>query len=166
MPVLLWTLLVFDLSQQTFREQSIQPFLHKLVPKEEIHAYIPDVTVRYSRAVIDSQSEPYRFVEFLFRKTAHLVVYAVLALFAYAALYPHGMKRPCMFIISLLYVTAIALCDEWVQSAAAMRTSAIQDVVLDTAGGIVGLGAAVWVVPWGSRFVRRRFSSRRWNADL
>ncbi len=57
-------------------------------------------------------------------------------------------------IFTLLYVVVIAMGDEWVQSAAAMRTSAIQDVVLDTAGGLAGLSAAVWAVPWGIRLWR------------
>ncbi|MGX4587118.1 VanZ family protein [Paenibacillus chitinolyticus] len=154
LPVLLWTLLVFHWSHQSFREQSIQPLLHKLFTKEEIHDYIPQVTVRYHHTIIRAQSDPMRFIEFIFRKTAHLVVYAVLAALAYQALCFWGSRRRKRILFSLLYVVVIAMGDEWVQSAAAMRTSAIQDVVLDTAGGLAGLSAAVWTVPWGNRLWR------------
>ncbi|MFS0839907.1 VanZ family protein [Paenibacillus sp. 1P03SA] len=132
----------------------MQPLLHKLFTKEEIHDYFPQVTVRYHHTIIRAQSDPMRFIEFIFRKTAHLVVYAVLAALAYRALSLMGNGRGKRLLFSLLYVILIATGDEWVQSAAAMRTSAIQDVILDTAGGLAGLAAAVWAVPEGIRFWR------------
>lgn len=161
---MLWTLLVFHWSHQSFREQSIQPLLHKLFTKEEIHDYIPQVTVRYHHTIVRAQSDPMRFIEFIFRKTAHLVVYAVLAALAYRALAVTGNWRGRRLLFSLLYVIVITIGDEWVQSAAAMRTSAIQDVVLDTAGGLAGLAAAVWAAPWGIRLWRTSSRIKRREA--
>lgn len=143
MPVLLWTLLIFGFSSQSYQEQSIQPFLQNHFSQEAMRKAIPDITVRYHHAVIEARNEPFRFVEFLFRKAAHLFTYAMLGAFAYAALLSYDWKRLYKLFAAEGYTVLIASLDEWNQSMSAQRTSAIQDVAMDAVGGCIGLLLAI-----------------------
>lgn len=141
MPVLLWALLIVDMSRQSYAEQSIQPILHKLASKEVLSDYMPDMTIRYHGTVIVAKRDPYRFIEFGFRKGAHFFVYAVLAVAASAGLsaWAGQCRRSWAIPVCAILITLIvSLLDEGLQSKALMRTPAIQDVVVDQIGAATG----------------------------
>ncbi|GGF98485.1 VanZ family protein [Paenibacillus abyssi] len=139
-PVVWWTFTILGFSSQPYTEQSIQPWLRDQVTEARLSSLLPDTTLRYHHAVIHAKQEPYRFVEFIFRKSAHLFVYAVLAVLTYTAIKPWLRDRPAvLLLVSLSYVLVFSLVDEWRQSLNPMRTSTIQDVAVDVAGGVIGL---------------------------
>jgi len=148
-PVLAWTALIFVLSSQTYATQSIQPVLHRYWSTDSLRSLVPDVTVHYDKAVIVAHEAPYRFAEFLFRKSAHLFVYAVLANLAYVAFRSSRLWRSGVLgsaVLAVGYCFAIACLDEWNQARFAQRTSTFTDVLLDTAGGVMGVVAMIAVV--------------------
>ncbi|MFC5401556.1 VanZ family protein [Cohnella soli] len=153
-PALLWLLLIVVLSRQPYADQSIQSFLHDVAPKEVMTSAVPDVTVHYNGATIVAKKEPYRFVEFLFRKSAHLGVYAVLAcVTAFALRKIPGLRGKewvawCGGIASTMFV---GMLDETLQSEAALRTPAVQDVLVDMTGGTIGVLAAYAGWRWRTR---------------
>ena len=154
LPLCLWIALIFALSSQPYQEQTIQPYLRKHVNEREAKRLLPDVTVRYRTSVIRTAAEPFLFMEFLFRKGAHLFVYAVLAVLAYVALLPCREKRllwksPAI----LLFAALIASLDEWNQLLRPGRTGAIEDVWIDLTGAAFGL-LLIYICRFLQRFVR------------
>jgi len=99
---------------------------------------VPELTVHYHHATIRAKEQPFEFIEFMFRKSSHLFIYAVLAAVSCWAIIP--LKRIfTQLLLVLMYVALIACADEWNQMRSVQRTSAIQDVVLDVSGGLLGL---------------------------
>ncbi|GIP39889.1 hypothetical protein J31TS4_31690 [Paenibacillus sp. J31TS4] len=107
--------------------------------EQTLRQVVPDVTFRYHKSVVDAKRNPYGFVEFLFRKAAHLFVYGMLAVFAFVALLPYRGHVAAKAAFVLAAVAATALVDEWNQLQRGGRTGAIQDVFVDLTGAAVAL---------------------------
>ncbi|MDG0811846.1 VanZ family protein [Cohnella rhizosphaerae] len=109
-------LLIFDFSSQPYSKQSIIPFMKAHIEKSQLQQVVPDVTIRYNHSVIRAKADPYRFVEFLFRKSAHLFMYFMLGLLAHLLLVPWIRTLMLRVPGALLIAAAIASLDEWNQS--------------------------------------------------
>lgn len=81
----------------------------------------------------------------LFRKSAHFIEYAILALLAFrAALLSAARARIATACwIAIFFVATIAAADELRQSYSSARTGSPYDVLIDVAGGLVGLVGVV-----------------------
>lgn len=135
-----WVTLLFTFSSQTYEQQSIQPLLRKYLDYHDLLKWLPDVTIKYRKSIINSQASPYHFIEFLFRKGAHLFVYAAFAAIFY--LFVRSFNRRRWFrsiMLTLVVVIAIPAMDEWNQLSSEHRTGNATDVLLDFAGGCAGL---------------------------
>lgn len=137
-PLVLWLLLIFDFSSQTYHQQSIIPFMQKHIPQKRLQQTVPDVTIRYNHSVIHAKADPYKFVEFLFRKGAHLFMYFTLGLFAHLLLVPWVKRLVLRVPGALLIVAAFASLDEWNQSFTGDRTPTPLDVMVDLSGAAIG----------------------------
>src|SRR5216684_1321032 len=80
-------------------------------------------------------------IHFLVRKAGHLAEYAVLALLAARAFRTsaHELLRNRWFWVSLLFVVAYSLSDEFHQSFVPSRTASIYDCMIDSVGGLTAL---------------------------
>ncbi len=80
-------------------------------------------------------------IHFIVRKAGHLTEYAILALLAARAFRTssHELLRNCWFWISLLFVVAYSLSDEFHQSFVPSRTASIYDSMIDSVGGLTAL---------------------------
>jgi VanZ family protein len=90
-----------------------------------------------------SPYELYR-IHMVIRKGAHLAEYGLLALFTLSAL--RASSRAAMLRLAglaLVWVLAIAACDEARQSFSATRTGSAWDVGLDVSGGVLALALAI-----------------------
>ena len=85
-------------------------------------------------------------IHFLVRKAGHLIEYAILALFAARALRTstRELLRTRWFWVSLLFVVAYSLSDEFHQSFVPSRTASIYDCMIDSVGGFVALTMLWW----------------------
>jgi VanZ family protein len=85
-------------------------------------------------------------IHFLVRKAGHLTEYAILALFAARAFRTssHELLRNRWFWVSLLFVVAYSLSDEFHQSFVPSRTASIYDSMIDSVGGAVALTILWW----------------------
>lgn len=135
--------MVFYFSSQPYSQQSIRPFLKEHVSESKLKEVVPEVTFRYHHSRIDSQANPYGFVEFFFRKGAHLFVYAVLAATASLAFYQIGFRSWRWVVMTLLIVVCAAAADEWNQASHLGRTGLAVDVGIDVVGGMIGMGIAL-----------------------
>jgi len=84
------------------------------------------------------------------RRLAHLIVYGTFALLAFRALWLGSrLSLRADLAITLTLVGALAVADEWRQSASPVRGGEPGDVVLDLTGGIAALALAglanLWV---------------------
>lgn len=133
-PVLLWMLVIFFGSTDVLSSQRtsrfLGPFLRWLVP---------------------GISEPaIHRVQFVIRKAGHLTEYAILAALAWRALHrkDRGFRRwdwrkaAIAFVIAALY----AVTDEWHQGFVGTRYASGLDVLIDSAGAVLGLALIkVWL---------------------
>jgi len=80
-------------------------------------------------------------VHFLIRKAGHLTEYAILALLTARAFRTSAREllRIRWFWVSLLFVVAYSLSDEFHQSFVPSRTASIYDSMIDSVGGFVAL---------------------------
>lgn len=147
LPTLLWGLiftgwlaLLFMFSSQSYEQQTIQPFLLSHFDYHQLVRWLPDITITYRNSVFNSHENPYNFIEFLFRKGAHLFVYATFA--AVLFMFMRSLSRGRWFlsiVVTLLVAIAVPALDEWNQLSSHARTGNKTDVLLDFTGGCAGL---------------------------
>ena len=141
LPFLLWVSYIFILSNQSFEEQTINPKLREWFSEQQAQDLVPDVTVRYGEIQIEAKSRPYEFMEFVFRKSAHILGYAFGALCVFLALSPFKLGTRAHYTLPVLIIALLAGLDEWNQSTMASRTGAIEDVFIDVLGAIVAMAS-------------------------
>ena len=86
--------------------------------------------------------ETLRSIHFAIRKCAHLTEYAILALFFWRAMRSCPIlrgKMSMLFGVALLSCGVVAASDEFHQSFVKSRNPSARDVLLDIAGGLLGL---------------------------
>ena len=133
LPVLLWMTLIFSASADSHSYEHsrslVEPFLRWLFP-------------HLSQARIEDIHEG-------LRKCCHLTEYAVLALLLWRAIRQPDKKNPRPWNwaeagLALSIVFLYAASDEFHQIFVPTRTPQVTDVMIDTAGGAIGL-FALWI---------------------
>ena len=123
--VVLWAVVIWQFGPDVYSLQKTSHFLQPL-----IHLLFGDV----------DPATRYKIYLFI-RKSAHFFEYAVLALLAFrAALLTAASARlwtACW--VALFFVATLAAADEIRQGYSAVRTGSPYDVLIDIAGGLVGL---------------------------
>ena len=161
LPLVLILAIVFTLSSQPRDQQSIVPFLSRHIPQEALASLLPDVKVRYGLIEEEAKASPYRFLDLIFRKSAHIILYTSIGLALYTAFGGSASRRRPMakWLGILAGLAVIAVLDEWNQTRVPMRTGQALDVWLDVTGGMLGTAAVLWL--W-----RRIKRSRRNRHDF
>lgn len=77
--------------------------------------------------------------DFIVKKTAHLIEYAVLALLLYRALAGSGMEKKRAGVWAVIISLVYAISDEWHQSFVPGREPKVRDVVIDGLGSGLGV---------------------------
>ena len=137
LPLLIWLGVMFigssDLLSSAHTSRILIPFLRWLKP--------------------DISLETLAIIHFIWRKTAHVCEYAILALLLFRALRGGTRLHLAMPIFLLVWVgsTIFAALDEFHQSLVISRGSAIGDVALDSCGAIFGMAIYWWFTRAKSR---------------
>ncbi|MCM2981857.1 VanZ family protein [Niallia circulans] len=130
--------IIFMFSHMPYEEQDIKPFLRDKIDLTNVP--FPSITFEYDGQIISSDSDPYGFIEFLFRKAGHVIGYCLLTLLLFLTLMQTKIKRPWVYLLSGALSIAYALTDEWHQSFVPGRTGHWQDaIIIDGTGVILGL---------------------------
>lgn len=128
--------ILFFSSGQTYEQQSLIPTLEKWLPSEPFESSLSNLHIPYWGTTISVEERGYyHFVEFLLRKSAHFVIFGVLAVAIYLILPKHVFRMLTATWITVL----LAIADEYHQSLTGGRTPALQDVILDAAGAVTFL---------------------------
>ncbi len=136
-----WTLILFYLSSMSYAEQDIRPYLRILVAEEHLAHLFSNVEIPYRNSMVSVDSVGgYQFVEFLFRKGAHLFFYSVLGYLLvryFASSLGRKYWRVCLFSLSILLT--ISMLDEFLQHLHPERNGQWADVWLNGMGGVKGI---------------------------
>jgi VanZ family protein len=87
-----------------------------------------------------SLSDPLPVVtEHVWDKLLHTIEYAGLGLLLFRALRGEGLEWRTSFVLTLVIVSMYGVSDEWHQSFVPMRSSDVQDWLVDMLGGTIGV---------------------------
>lgn len=90
-------------------------------------------------SIPDLRSGLLTFWDVVLRKTAHMLEYAILAaLLARVGFSREQKGKIKIYAVVIFGVLIYALTDEWHQTYVPGRTGSIIDVLIDTAGGVIG----------------------------
>lgn len=152
LPLVAWITLIHFSSSQSYEGQNVQPLLEGF-PLEWVNKLFYWVSITYGDSVVSLETRtPEAFVEFFLRKGAHLFVYAVLGIIAYRLLNQVLHQTVLSGLIAWVFTTAYAGVDELRQYFHPNRSGMIEDVILDSVGGAIGI--TVWVY-WQHRKEKR-----------
>jgi VanZ family protein len=152
LPPILWASVIFLASSQPYEQQDLRPTLVENFNLEIVEQIANDIRFTYAGTEISIESRGVEgFVEFLLRKAAHFFVYLILGFLVYRLfhfLHIKKYKLPFALLVVILY----AASDEIHQYYTPNRTALVEDVILDSIGGLVGIIIAQFIF---NRKVRR-----------
>ena len=118
--LLSWILIIFIFSSQPYSGSVTKSMVKQILP-----------TVKYT-SLID-------LINFTIRKLAHLFEYTLLALLTISLLKEYTTKEKIILISSLVFCFLYAITDEFHQSLVPGRSCLFKDVLIDTAGSLIGI---------------------------
>ena len=144
-----------------FASETMVSVISSLGPDQWVVAFMNWVDFEYAgRQVNLEQYGAVGLLNFLFRKTAHFVLYALLAFFLFRAIFVFSRRRMASFFIALVLVVLTGSLDEYQQSMNPGRSGLIEDVILDSVGGLFGASLALLMSPL-MKHVNRATAVRR-----
>ncbi len=142
LPLCLWIAVIFSLSSQSYYRQDLKPWINDNVPKAKVKEHLSGVEFRYGGREISIDANGVTgFVEFLIRKGAHVLEYAVFGYLLIRVIY-YYMREIGMIpaaAVSVAFSFVYAGSDELHQMFVASRTANMADVWLDMAGSFLGI---------------------------
>ena len=106
------------------------------------------VIFSFSSYSVGSATQIY-WKDFVIKKTAHMVEYAILTILVYRALLSKGIKSNNAALMAIFTSVVYGASDEYHQSFTPGREPRIRDVIFDTIGSIV---AMYFVWNWVDKF--------------
>lgn len=146
LPVLLWMGIIFYASSQPYEKQDLRPALAANLDLSIIENLFSSITFHYAGDEISIQAlGAAHFLEFFIRKAAHFLTYFVLGFLLYRALSYHFLNNRLTFMSSWFLTILYAISDEVHQSFTPNRTPHVEDVMIDAAGGLIGITLALFI---------------------
>lgn len=150
--------LLFYSSSMGYEEQNVQPLLHRWLEGEPLKWLFERIEFMYAGSEVSIGAQGYTsFIEFFIRKGAHFVSYFLLGLFWFLGLKNRVAHPWLTFLIALMLSIGYASFDELRQSFNPNRTALMEDVMLDSAGALVGTTVALLFKPKNRRRKKLRF---------
>ncbi len=125
--IILWMAVIFAFSHQPATESSqlSSDITHKIA--DVISIIVPDIN--------DNQESLHSFI----RKSAHFSVYFILGILVANGLSDNNMSKLKIILLAFLVCILYAVSDEIHQLYIPGRSGQVSDVLLDSAGGLVGV---------------------------
>ena len=127
---ILWTITIFSFSLQP-ADTSSQ--LSSGFGRWLVEVFAPNIAEKLEMMPAEQLSH----LHFILRKCAHFTEYLVLGVFVMVSL--KQIKVHCKALVGLIICTLVASVDETIQLFVNGRSGQISDVLLDSAGAMVGL---------------------------
>ena len=132
---------IFIASSQTYEQQDMRPLLGELLNTPYLIDKLSFIDFVYAGKEISVEEVGVAgLIEFFIRKSAHFIVFCLLGFFTYGVWHLMIQKgRNWSFLFSLLFVIIYACLDELHQKMTGGRSPLVQDVMIDTIGGLCGI---------------------------
>ncbi|MDO1605058.1 VanZ family protein [Lactobacillus sp. YT155] len=142
----LMILIIFISSSMTYKQQTMVPAFSKYLTNKPFYHLLSQLHFTYGGQAhsIDNMGY-YKLAEFFIRKFAHFGSYLVIGTFLWLAIYNKINSKVMLFFMAWLMTTGLAALDEFHQEITTGRTPLIDDVMLDSAGALVGI-LVVWLI--------------------
>ena len=129
--VILWMFVIFLFSTNTFSGSNTSKIIGPL-----LKWIVPEIT-----------NESISLIQLGFRKSAHIIEYAILALLICNALARGSINfSSASLIIRSVFISFVyAVCDEWHQSWTPDRVGSLIDVLVDSVGAFFGSLCFLWL---------------------
>ncbi|RXJ02941.1 VanZ family protein [Anaerobacillus alkaliphilus] len=145
LPPIVWIGMIYFASSQPYEQQDLRPILGEM-DLSFVERWFSWVSFTYSNTVISIENRGVTgFVEFFLRKGAHVFVFFVLGFLIFRVLKLFKIKAVPQFFLTLLFIIAFASIDEFRHFHHPNRTGLIEDVILDTVGGLLGISTALFL---------------------
>ncbi|TVP84723.1 MAG: VanZ family protein [Alkalicoccus sp.] len=121
------------------RGETVLAALRDTASFEPVRLLLAGVDFTYAGSQISQQTQGTDgLMEFFLRKGAHFVLFGLLGFFVYLALFKLSRNVMLSFCFTMLFVTGYAALDEYRQTFIDSRSGLVEDVFLDTTGGLFG----------------------------
>ncbi|MEK3914388.1 VanZ family protein [Paenibacillus sp. FSL H7-0331] len=152
-PALIVMAVIFVLSSQSYEQQTIKTQLTYVVHSTILSDYLSNIKIQYGSLTIDGNKDgPGGVLEFMIRKLAHVIEYFLLSISLLRGIrYTTKLRLPNAMIITVLLSVCFAVTDEFHQLYAIDRGPRPQDIVLDTAGVLIGILVYGLLALWKKR---------------
>lgn len=152
--------LLYYSSSMGYEDQNVQPILHQWLEGEPLKGLFERIAFTYAGSEVSVAAQGYiGFIEFFIRKGAHFVSYFFLGLFWFLGLKNRVNQSWVTVLVALLLTIGYASFDELRQSFNPNRTALMEDVMLDTAGAMVGIAVAFFSQPKSRKRKKIRFKA-------
>lgn len=136
-------ILLFWSSSMSYETQSLESPLEQILAGRPFERFLSLFEFTYADSVVSVSSSGYvSFVEFFIRKAAHFFSFFFLGFFWVLGLRKRMRDEWLVVVISILLCIGYATFDEFRQVFHPGRSGIMEDVILDTAGAVVGVGTA------------------------
>ncbi|MFJ8266852.1 VanZ family protein [Peribacillus asahii] len=138
--LVLWVLLIFFFSSQSYSEQNLTPYLAILLSDSSLDKVFSSIQFTYAgREISVSNLGIVHFIEFFIRKAAYLFVFFVLGSLSWLVSTRIWKSKVIAAIVAAFFIFLYACLDEIHQHYTSGRSSLVEGVLLDTCGGILGI---------------------------
>lgn len=132
--------ILYQSSSMTYQEQSLLSSMELILKNKPFERFLSSINFVYGGKIISIQQNGYfPFIEFFIRKGAHFFSYFIIGFFWLLGLRKRVRHEWLTILLSILLAIGYASFDELRQSFNPGRTALMADVMLDTAGAIVGI---------------------------
>lgn len=134
---LVYMVLIYFISAMPYEQQDLKPLLEEKIqiPPEDV----PDIQLNYGDQQVSS-TNLYAFLEFIVRKSGHIIGYFILTVLLFITMSYVTIQRGLKFLVVGLLSISYAALDEWHQTFVPGRTGRLIDVYgVDLIGVLIGL---------------------------
>jgi VanZ family protein len=135
----LWMVVIFLKSAQTYQQQSLIPFLSENISPSELSKWLPHTSFTYDHSWVSWQN-PHAMLEFFIRKAGHVSEYFLLSLLLGYAMLAKPLRRYRAIVSSSIISLLVAASDEWHQTFVPGRTGHAIDIAIDAVGIALAAG--------------------------
>ena len=135
---LLWMIVIFYKSAETYQEQDIKPFLSGQISPQVLEALLPNIEFYYDGELV-TYHKPYGMLEFFIRKGGHVAEYFILAALFWGLFTATNLRLHRAFFLAFALAVLYAASDEFHQTFVPNRTGHAIDVAVDGSGALLAL---------------------------
>ncbi|MGY3723900.1 VanZ like family protein [Granulicatella balaenopterae] len=132
--------LVFYSSSVSYQDQSLVAILQTIFKSQPFAQTLSKIQFYYGNKLISVPSLGYaQFIEFFIRKTCHVLIYYFMAYQWAKGLQFYMKYKWTSYVLAFFIIALYAMTDEFHQGLTPGRTPLMQDAILDSFGGLMGI---------------------------